>query len=323
MKIIKEYLDSLFLSVPRTPETARAKEDLLAIMEDHYHELIAEGKSEHEAIGAVISEFGSIDELLAELEIEQEQPTYESMREEMDAIDLDEMFDFWAMIKHFSLSLSLGVMCCILAVAAFATVEFFDIMSVFLAFVFIAVGVGFIISSSMKYVSWKKRLDDRPFRQEVVLEAMEQVKHYEKSFRVSLVLGIGVLIVSLAVAGMISMVLSSTSLAVFMMFVLWSLGVFLIIYSSVIRQHFVKITREKYFISNEDKPGPRSAQAAYGQAAPIALAFKKFYWPLVLVIYFLGSYWTNTWGFSWLLFVFAGIFQDFIFELLSVEKKQR
>ncbi len=44
MRIIKDYLDSLFLTVPITSETKKAKEDLLAIMEDHYHELIAEGK---------------------------------------------------------------------------------------------------------------------------------------------------------------------------------------------------------------------------------------------------------------------------------------
>ena len=50
MKTIHDYLDSLFLNVPITPETRKAKEDLSAIMEDHYHELISQGKSEHEAM---------------------------------------------------------------------------------------------------------------------------------------------------------------------------------------------------------------------------------------------------------------------------------
>lgn len=39
-------------------------------MEDHYHELMGEGKNEQEAIGRVISTFGSIDELLEELDVE-------------------------------------------------------------------------------------------------------------------------------------------------------------------------------------------------------------------------------------------------------------
>jgi len=93
MKTIRDYLDSLFLNVPTTPETKKAKEDLAAIMEDHYHELIEQGKSEHEAIGAVISEFGSIDELLQELQVAQSEDTAEEAW--LDAITIDEAFDFW------------------------------------------------------------------------------------------------------------------------------------------------------------------------------------------------------------------------------------
>lgn len=74
MNTIRNYLDSLFLNVPKTAETQKAKKDLLSIMEDHYYELIEEGKNENEAIGTVINEFGSIDELLAELELEKKIP---------------------------------------------------------------------------------------------------------------------------------------------------------------------------------------------------------------------------------------------------------
>lgn len=73
MDTIKNYLETLFLTLPKTPQTQQAKADLLATMEDHYHGLIEEGKSESEAIGAVISEFGSIDELREELELGQEE----------------------------------------------------------------------------------------------------------------------------------------------------------------------------------------------------------------------------------------------------------
>ena len=40
---------------------------MLRTMEDKYEELKMEGKSENEAIGIVISEFGNIDELIDEL----------------------------------------------------------------------------------------------------------------------------------------------------------------------------------------------------------------------------------------------------------------
>jgi hypothetical protein len=70
MDTIKTYLDNMFASLPRTNEIMKVKADLSANMEDKYNELKAEGKSENEAIGIVISEFGNIDELIKELGIE-------------------------------------------------------------------------------------------------------------------------------------------------------------------------------------------------------------------------------------------------------------
>ena len=69
MEIIKNYLDKMFEKLPRTQEIEKLKEDLFNNMEDKYNELILEGKSENEAIGIVISEFGNIDELVKELNI--------------------------------------------------------------------------------------------------------------------------------------------------------------------------------------------------------------------------------------------------------------
>ena len=69
MDTIKNYLENLFAGFPRTKEVDNAKSELLNNMEDKYTELKAQGKSENEAIGIVISEFGNIDELMKELNI--------------------------------------------------------------------------------------------------------------------------------------------------------------------------------------------------------------------------------------------------------------
>lgn len=69
MKTILSYLDNMFMSMPKTPEVLRAKEELAAMMEDKYNELLAEGKKENEAVGIVISEFGDLEELAEELGI--------------------------------------------------------------------------------------------------------------------------------------------------------------------------------------------------------------------------------------------------------------
>ncbi len=73
METIRIYIDNMFMALPKTEQVLKAKTDLLEMMEDKYTALKAEGKSENEAVGHVISEFGNIDELTSELGIETEQ----------------------------------------------------------------------------------------------------------------------------------------------------------------------------------------------------------------------------------------------------------
>lgn len=60
METIKNYLENMFSHLPNTPEVQKAKYELYQMMEDKYNELISEGKSDNEAIGIVISEFGFV-----------------------------------------------------------------------------------------------------------------------------------------------------------------------------------------------------------------------------------------------------------------------
>ena len=70
MDTIKSYLDNMFEVLPKTNQMIKLKNDLLCSMEEKYNEHKNDGKSENEAIGIVISEFGNIDELIDELGIE-------------------------------------------------------------------------------------------------------------------------------------------------------------------------------------------------------------------------------------------------------------
>ena len=70
METIRNYLNTMFAGLPDTPEVRRAYEELAAMMEDKYTELKEEGRSENEAVGIVISEFGNLEELAQSLGIE-------------------------------------------------------------------------------------------------------------------------------------------------------------------------------------------------------------------------------------------------------------
>ena len=67
MEIIESYLDSMLGKLPDTPELRKARNELLQMMEDKFGELIEEGKSENEAAGTVIAEFGNLEELAESL----------------------------------------------------------------------------------------------------------------------------------------------------------------------------------------------------------------------------------------------------------------
>ena len=62
MEAIRNYLETMFLNLPNTPEVYKAKNELWQMMEDKYTELKNEGKSENEAVGTVIAEFGNLDD---------------------------------------------------------------------------------------------------------------------------------------------------------------------------------------------------------------------------------------------------------------------
>ena len=67
METINTYLENIFFNFPKNKKTLKVKKELFSMMEDKYNELKYSGKTENEAIGIVISEFGSVDELLEDI----------------------------------------------------------------------------------------------------------------------------------------------------------------------------------------------------------------------------------------------------------------
>lgn len=118
MEAIREYLSNMFMNLPETPQVLRAKAELMEMMEDKYEELIAEGMSEKEAVGTVISEFGNLDELAEELGIgdfmkKEEEPQEKKSRHADRRWGLEETKKYVAFGKTHARYVALGVMLCI------------------------------------------------------------------------------------------------------------------------------------------------------------------------------------------------------------------
>ena len=74
---IKNYVDDLFKDIRKTRKSEELKEELLADLEEKYHDLMNNGKNEKEAYQEVIGGIGDVDELLEELKT----PVYEQTLE--------------------------------------------------------------------------------------------------------------------------------------------------------------------------------------------------------------------------------------------------
>ena len=116
METIKNYLANMFSGLPKTEEMTKLKNDIYENMSEKYQELKAAGKSENEAIGIVISEFGNIEELLEEFDIAHDttQRQDDVIKEDLPEVTMDVARDYLKVKKTISKFVGLGVLLCIL-----------------------------------------------------------------------------------------------------------------------------------------------------------------------------------------------------------------
>ncbi len=159
MDTILKYLDMSFKQLPNTPELFRLKEEMAANMEEKYNELKSEGKTENEAVGIVITEFGNIEEIANELNI-----SFEKLENEEDIIvevSEEEAREYIETNRKASINIAIGIMLCIIGVMAvvgisvFASNEVGELTGILGLLFFVAIGVGFFIYGSYSIKPWE------------------------------------------------------------------------------------------------------------------------------------------------------------------------
>ena len=237
MNAIKNYLDNMFRNLPNTEEVRRAKSELLEMMEDKYEELIKEGKTENEAVGIVISEFGNLDELAETLGITE--AVTENPDEDKPMLSMERVKDYLTMNSQRSILAPLGIGLCIFAPAFTILADMLRLnvaaIGVSLMFVAIAAAVILFIVSAGK----KKEFSEVTKKQcSLSIECAEHVRAERRSFKSSYGLmssfGIGLCILSIInpmVIGSIPYIPDSFGAVLFFFFI--ALGVFLITSSHI------------------------------------------------------------------------------------------
>ena len=154
MSIITEYIDNLFYLMPRNEAAAEMRLRLIESAEDNFDALLSWGKNEDEALGIIVSEFGSMETICNELGVS--------------PIGFGDTPDERALIaeetrssRKFAFGLALGIVAACLGFAAVIIAdELFHSggIGAALMFLFWGIGAGLIVFSAINHNRTKKLL---------------------------------------------------------------------------------------------------------------------------------------------------------------------
>ena len=329
METIINYLDNIFMHLPNTAEVRKAKDELAQMMEDKYAELIAEGKTENEAVGTVISEFGNLSELAEALGIESVMNTQKNENSnqqgnytEADAgvnrrlITMDEALEYLKDKADSAFKIALGVMLILLGLTATIMVDALitnhDFGGIFLI-LFVAVAVALFIFAGTKMNKWEFMSKMPCAIDYATSKAIEsEKKQNQDSLIVMRTIGIVMCIVSFVPAAILDEFnpkfykMTADDIGGALLFVFVGIGVFMIVYSSIKLEGYKKLLflNDQNTVSgnyvNYEENNVENANSLRG-------IIKSVYWPTVTCIYLSWSFLTFDWHISWIIWPIAAV----------------
>ena len=322
METIKNYLESMFMNMPNTAEVRRAKDVLWEMMEDKYTELIAEGKSENEAVATVISEFGNLQELAEELGINQ--LVNENLRAEKEAprrlVTLEEANEFIKDKINQAVLISIGVLLCICCVVGPIICEALwenDSLGAALMFLMIAAGVALFVISELKMTKWSFLSEELC---SIDLATTKKVKSERESYRGSYIVLQTIGIVFCIISVVPSIVLDGfrykipaiDDLSGVLLFLFVGIGVLMIVYANIRLKAYETLLKlnDDMTMAGEYK-GNKYAKVD-DTYYPWAKTVLELYYPTVTCIYLCWSFLTFHWHITWIIWPVAAIVNGMI-----------
>jgi hypothetical protein len=311
MEAIRNYLESMFMNLPDTPEVRKAKTELGQLMEDKYTDLLHSGKTENEAVGTVISEFGNLNEIAGDLGIGS--VVSKTATDDRRHVTLEEVKAYFTDKGRQAQQTALGVMLCILSpvpTIIFSDTRYESSLGVVLLFIMIAAAVGLFIYSGSMIRDWEF-LSQRPCSVDLATTKYteDEERRARPAYAGMLTAGIALCICSAIPAILLdgqenlNPVLDNISGACVLLFV--SVGVFLIILASIRESGYRNILG----INAPGTMGGRYPRAAaddseYSKTVRIILSV---YWPTVTCCYLIWSFLTRRWDITWIIWPLAAI----------------
>ena len=308
MDTIQTYLDNVFAAYPQNEKVQSLKREMLNGMIEKYQELKREGKSEHEAIGSVIANFGSIEEIISELSIE---PDAVIKSDNRIFLSKEKAKNYFDTVKQCSVWIGIGVGLIFIGVyVAFFMLNLDDTMNVtqvneditdavgiLLFFGFIAVAVTIFIVNGMRL----NKLSEYTIRG-IRLDAGTQAELEEKSEcfsgRFVIQIAAGVVMILMAVGSYVLLEeIGNENIAMVFIFMVVALSVFLFITAGMTKGAYDLLLSKE---NQHHKTFNNKGEKLIGTIAAV-------YWPLAVIIYLVWSFAGDAWAISWLVWPVSAI----------------
>ncbi|MCL2870926.1 MAG: permease prefix domain 1-containing protein [Coriobacteriia bacterium] len=325
METIKLYLDSIFAAAPDTDEVRRVKFELLDNMEEKYHELRSSGVSDNEAIGAVISDFGNVDELFAEIGITSassaaSDPASSGSSASVSATDAAasnypslteaEVNVFLDTYRQSSKGIALGVLLCVMGVISLIGTSslipgMHGSLAVALMFLFAIPAVGLFIFYGMRLSNFED-IDEGRFHlgagQRVRIKMKKDGSVSRDTLRAivavaAIMMAFVLLMLSPWLADSLPTLNASTISIPALLLLLLTGGIAAGVFIITGMEH---ASYDKLLQRGDYEPAKRKSDTIVG-------AIAAFYWPLMVVIYLAWSFVFSAWHISWAIWPIAGI----------------
>ena len=305
MEAIRTYLDNVFAAFPQTDRVLTLKREMLEGMEEKYNALKEEGKSEHEAIGSVIANFGSIDEIAEELGAGQGASAPESGI----LLSSGEVYAYLEQMRKSSIWIGIGVWLVMAGVCAMILISSLtgslngnadDIMSavgVVALLVMVAIAVPIFIVNGLqlhqyKYYNEQKILLDMQTHADLEQERTQ----YNTKFIAKI--SIGVALILLAVGAFILLgTMEYFLLPVVLLLFMIGFSAFLFITAGIGKSAIDVVLGKGEYV---DKARNVRAEKIIGTVSSV-------YWPAIVAGYLLWSFVWDAWKISWVIWPVAGV----------------
>ena len=326
METIRTYLENMFMTLPKNRDVLRAKEELLNMMEDKYSELKKEGRTENEAVGIVISEFGNLNELAEDLGLSD---TLKRMDDEpkRTVISLETAKDFIQNHIKASYKIATGVLLCIwspillILLSSRYDESFFGVknggtaLGMVVLFTMVAFAIGLFIMSGVELNRYELATDGRFLLDH---DASSHVRAEEDRNKMSMAtkITIGVILcifssVPIIMLGILEVEEYLLVYGVGVLLFTVGFAVFLFITAGM-RQSAYQILLKKGDYTEEARNRSKKAELIGG-----------FYWPIIVIIYLYWSFTTGNWHYTWIIWPLAGLLFAAVTGLWALMSKDR